>query len=201
MQIRPEVEQAIVDERLLDWLIVSIDGSDAQSYRRYRIGGDFDVAFSHLARFHRRAAGTGIRVVWQYVVFTWNDSDDQFWRAIVMAEERGIPLWFDFAHTWGRSRRRAGELRYLTPYLKQAKQNGAFIAVVDPVNNFSAQEIDLHIPVYPGADLPVALAMIGFWKERELLDGRFLAAHATHLEPLLEAAGSTADPDPPDSDS
>lgn len=31
---------------------------------------------------------------------------------------RGIQIHFDFAHTWGRSRRRADELRYLVPYLK-----------------------------------------------------------------------------------
>jgi pyruvate-formate lyase-activating enzyme len=118
MQIRPDVEHAIVAERLLDWLIVSIDGADPESYRRYRIGGRFDVAFSHLVRFHRRAAGTGIHVVWQYVVFTWNDKDDQFRQAMALAEEHGITLWFDFAHTWGRSKRNADQMRYLTPYLK-----------------------------------------------------------------------------------
>jgi endonuclease IV len=57
-------------------------------------------------------------VIWQYVVFRWNDRDEQFRRAIAMAEERGIQICFDFAHTWGRSRRRPDDLRYLTPYLK-----------------------------------------------------------------------------------
>jgi len=35
-----------------------------------------------------------------------------------LADEHGIPLWFDFAHTWGRSRRHPDELRYLAPYLR-----------------------------------------------------------------------------------
>jgi hypothetical protein len=70
------------------------------------------------ARFHRAATGSGIRVIWQYVVFRWNDRDDQFRRAIAMAEKLGIQIYFDFAHTWGRSRRRPDDLRYLTPYLK-----------------------------------------------------------------------------------
>ncbi len=118
MQVREEVESSIVQERLLDWLIFSIDGCDAESYRRYRIRGDFEVAFANLVRFHRAATGSGIRVIWQYVVFRWNDRDDQFRRAIAMAEERGIQIYFDFAHTWGRSRRRPDDLRYLTPYLK-----------------------------------------------------------------------------------
>lgn len=118
MQVRESVEAAIIRERLLDWLIFSVDGCDAESYRRYRIGGEFDVAFGNLARFHRNAVDSGIRVIWQYVVFGWNDRDDQFKRAIAMAERLGITLCFDFAHTWGRSRRRPEDLRCLTPYLK-----------------------------------------------------------------------------------
>ena len=118
MQVREAVEAAIVQEQLVDWLIFSIDGCDEESYRRYRVRGSFDTAFANLVRFHRHARGTSIRVIWQYVVFRWNDRDDQFQRALKMAEEYGIPIHFDFAHTWGRSRRRADELRYLTPYLR-----------------------------------------------------------------------------------
>jgi len=118
MQVRESVEATIIRERLVDCLVFSVDGCDAESYRRYRIRGEFDVAFGNLVRFHRNAAGSGIRVIWQYVVFRWNDRDDQFKRAIAMAERFGITICFDFAHTWGRSRRRPDELRYLTPYLK-----------------------------------------------------------------------------------
>jgi anaerobic selenocysteine-containing dehydrogenase len=77
---------------------------------------------------------------------------------------------------------------HLMPYLRQAKRNGAFIASVNPVCNFSDQEIDLHIPVYPGADLPLALAMINHWRESGLLANNFLAEHAVGAEPLLEQA-------------
>jgi len=118
MQVREEVESTIVRERLLDWVIFSIDGCDAESYRRYRIRGTFDAALANLVRFHRHAVGTGIRVIWQYVVFRWNDRDDQFRRAIALAEELDVPICFDFAQTWGRSRRTPDDLRYLAPYLK-----------------------------------------------------------------------------------
>lgn len=118
MQVREAVEQAIVDERLLDWITFSIDGCDDDTYGRYRIRGRFDVAFGNLVRFHRRAAGTGIRVTWQYVVFRWNDSDAQLRRALALAEHHGMTIHFDFAHTWGRSRRRAADLNYLRPHLK-----------------------------------------------------------------------------------
>jgi len=118
MQVQEAIESAIIRERLLDWVIFSVDGCDRDSYRRYRIRGQFEVAFANLVRFHRNAGNTGIHVIWQYVVFRWNDKDEQFQRAIALAEEHGLTIHFDFAHTWGRSRRRPDDLRYLTPYLK-----------------------------------------------------------------------------------
>ncbi len=77
---------------------------------------------------------------------------------------------------------------HLVPYLRQAKKKGAFVAVIDPIRNFSSTEIDLHLPVYPGADLPVALAMIRQWHGEGRLDRAFLSRHADGLEPLLAAA-------------
>ncbi|MGH9792377.1 MAG: molybdopterin-dependent oxidoreductase, partial [Candidatus Acidiferrales bacterium] len=74
---------------------------------------------------------------------------------------------------------------HLVPFLKQARRNGAFIAVVDPRRNFSAAEADLHLPVYPGADLPLALAMIRLWSQRGLLDRASLAQHAAVPPPAL----------------
>ncbi|MCH7985638.1 MAG: molybdopterin-dependent oxidoreductase [Acidobacteria bacterium] len=77
---------------------------------------------------------------------------------------------------------------HLVPFLRQAKKNGAFVAVVDPLRNFSSREVDLHLPVFPGADLPLALALIHLWKETGKLDREFLREHADGLAPLLEQA-------------
>lgn len=77
---------------------------------------------------------------------------------------------------------------HLVPFLKKARRRGAFIAVVDPVRNFSSDLADLHVPVYPGCDLPVALAMIRMWNERGALARDFLEKHADGWGPLLEAA-------------
>ena len=77
---------------------------------------------------------------------------------------------------------------HLVPYLQQAKKNGAFVAMIDPIRNFSSSEIDLHLPVYPGADLPVALALIRQWNVDGRLDRSFLSQHADGLDPLLAAA-------------
>lgn len=77
---------------------------------------------------------------------------------------------------------------HLVPLLRRAKKKGAFIAAVNPLHTFSAQEIDLHLPVFPGTDLPVALAMIQLWRESGQLDTHFLSQHADGLEPLLQQA-------------
>lgn len=77
---------------------------------------------------------------------------------------------------------------HLVPYLKAAKKNGAFIAAIDPNRNFSSDEVDVHLPVYPGADLPLALGMIHHWQAGGKLDQKFLKKHATNSEALLAAA-------------
>jgi MoaA/NifB/PqqE/SkfB family radical SAM enzyme len=118
LQVQPSVEATIVAERLLDWIIFSVDGVDQETYGRYRIRGCFNDAFRNMVRFNERACGTGINVIWQYVVFRWNDADTHLRRALTMAAEAGLQLQFDFAHTWGHSRRRPEELEYLRPHLR-----------------------------------------------------------------------------------
>ena len=79
---------------------------------------------------------------------------------------------------------------HLVPYLKEAKRRGAFIAVVDPIRQLSPDLVDLHLPVYPGADLPLALGMIDSWAKTGKLDHDFIVAHADGLDSLLTAASS-----------
>ncbi len=77
---------------------------------------------------------------------------------------------------------------HFVPFLKEAKKRGAYIAVVDPRLNFSGNDVDLHLPVRPGTDLPLALGMIRLWNEWGLLVGDFLDEHVTGLPALLERA-------------
>jgi MoaA/NifB/PqqE/SkfB family radical SAM enzyme len=118
LQVRPSIEATIVDQRLLDWIIFSVDGVDQDTYGRYRIRGCFDDAFRNMVRFNERARVTGIAVIWQYVVFRRNDTDTHLRRAMTMAADAGLRLQFDFAHTWGRSRRTRQELEYLRSHLR-----------------------------------------------------------------------------------
>jgi len=77
---------------------------------------------------------------------------------------------------------------HLMPYLKKVRAAGGRVALVDPRQTLGAGFVDLHLPVRPGTDLVLALAMIGRLERRGAVDRGFLAAHATGAERLLAAA-------------
>jgi anaerobic selenocysteine-containing dehydrogenase len=93
-----------------------------------------------------------------------------------------------FILIWG-ANPRASNI-HLVPYLKDAKARGAFIALVDPVRTLSEDLVDLHLPVFPGADLPLALGMINHWASTGRFDRAFLDERAFGLETLLGAASA-----------
>ena len=79
---------------------------------------------------------------------------------------------------------------HLMPYIKKARSNGAFIVNIDPVKTSSSAHADLHLPVRPGTDLPLALAMINFWTENGMIDKKFIRESACNEESLLNIAKS-----------
>ncbi len=97
----------------------------------------------------------------------------------------------DYAHAkciliWG-ANPKASNI-HLVPYLKKAKSKGAKIAIIDPKLNFSQREYDLHLPVFPGTDLVLALSMIRLWEKTGGLDRDFIAKHTKNVEVILERA-------------
>lgn len=77
---------------------------------------------------------------------------------------------------------------HLVSHIKQAQANGAKLVVVDPRRTPLARLADLHLPVRPGTDLPVALAVIRELFARGWADDAFLAAHAEGTDQLRAAA-------------
>ena len=77
---------------------------------------------------------------------------------------------------------------HLMPYLKQARDNGAYVVVVDPRATTVARQADLHLAVRPGSDLPVALSLHRYLFEEGHADRRFLDAHANGAAQLREKA-------------
>ncbi len=97
----------------------------------------------------------------------------------------------DYAHSklivlWGVNPSATGI--HLVPVIDKAREMGAKLVVVDPRSTPLARRADLHLPIRPGTDLPVALAMINALFERGHADITFLTNHATGVDELRARA-------------
>jgi anaerobic selenocysteine-containing dehydrogenase len=76
---------------------------------------------------------------------------------------------------------------HLVPWVRDAKAKGAFVAVIDPRRTPLARDADLHLPVLPGTDVAVALAMMRVAHEENLIDKEFVARWTRGADALLRA--------------
>lgn len=74
------------------------------------------------------------------------------------------------------------------PVIKDAMERGAELVVVDPRRTPLAQKATLHLPVRPGTDVVLALAVVKWLFDHGRADEAFLAEHATGVEELRERA-------------
>jgi MoaA/NifB/PqqE/SkfB family radical SAM enzyme len=77
----------------IDEVTFSIDGATADSYSKYRQRGRFDVALANLRAMadEKRGAGRDLPFLnWRYILFTWNDSDEEMNLARQLAAEAGV---------------------------------------------------------------------------------------------------------------
>jgi anaerobic selenocysteine-containing dehydrogenase len=77
---------------------------------------------------------------------------------------------------------------HIMPFLKQARDRGATLIVVDPRCTTLARQADMFVQVRPGTDLPVALALHRYLFEHGGADWRFLDEHTTDAARLREKA-------------
>jgi anaerobic selenocysteine-containing dehydrogenase len=77
---------------------------------------------------------------------------------------------------------------HVMPFVKEARDRGARLVVVDPRATTLARQADLHLAVRPGTDLVVALAIHRFLFEEGHADVAFLDAHTTGAERLRQKA-------------
>lgn len=97
----------------------------------------------------------------------------------------------DYAHArlimvWGANP--SASSIHLVQHIRQAQKQGGRLVVVDPRRTPLARLADLHLPVRPGTDLPVALALIRELFARGAADDAFLSEHATGVDALRSAA-------------
>jgi anaerobic selenocysteine-containing dehydrogenase len=97
----------------------------------------------------------------------------------------------DFSHAklivlWGANPSVSGI--HLVPFIQAARRDGAKLVVVDPRMTPLAREADLHLPVTPGTDVAVALALHRHLFETGAAAVEFLGAHTRGAERLRERA-------------
>jgi pyruvate-formate lyase-activating enzyme len=94
--LTPAQIEALATEALLDKIVFSIDGAYPSSYRKYRVGGDLAMALRKLGALVSacRSARTLGRthIAWQYILFKWNDSNEELSLAKELAREMGVPI-------------------------------------------------------------------------------------------------------------
>ena len=74
------------------------------------------------------------------------------------------------------------------PFLAEAQKRGAKIVVVDPVKTRTARQADWHIPIKPGTDGALALAMINVVISEGLVDKDYVEKYTVGYEELVERA-------------
>ena len=77
----------------IDEVTFSIDGAKAESYVQYRQRGKFDVALRNLRAMveEKRRSGRDLpQINWRYILFKWNDSDEEMALARQLAAEIGV---------------------------------------------------------------------------------------------------------------
>jgi anaerobic selenocysteine-containing dehydrogenase len=77
---------------------------------------------------------------------------------------------------------------HLVPYLKEARRRGARVVLLDPRRTGRSSYVDEWLPVRPGTDVVVALAMIRHLARTGRLAEAFLSRHAVDAEVPVAAA-------------
>lgn len=77
---------------------------------------------------------------------------------------------------------------HLWPVIAEAQRRGAKVVCIDPVRHRTAKRADWHVPIRPGTDGALALAMMNVIVDEGLVDEDYVAAHAVGYDELVERA-------------
>ena len=83
---------------MMDLVFFSIDGSSQEALVRYQVGGDFERSYGNMCRLVERRAvvladepsARVPHIEWKYVLFRWNDSEQDLVCAIELARKAGV---------------------------------------------------------------------------------------------------------------
>jgi len=75
---------------------------------------------------------------------------------------------------------------HLWPFIVEARRNGAKFYVIDPHLNRTGRQADWHIPIHPGSDTALALAMMQVILAEGLDDRDYIERHTVGFDELRE---------------
>jgi organic radical activating enzyme len=172
----PEKIAALASEALVDLIVFSIDGAREGSYRQYRVHGDLKKALANLRAFVRACArartAERMEIIWQYILFEWNDSDDELAEARRLAAEIGVMLKWVFTHTEGASLRYTDGSEAATR-LYTSEPAARLYGAGDPYNGLTCDMRLKHL-----------------WQHQGITAGRYLARLTLDRDVLTGPAGS-----------
>lgn len=88
-----EGEEKLKAAMLFDVIYLSIDGSSQEKVEIYQVGGTFERSVENMRQIVKYRDSKGLAkpsIEWKYVVFQWNDSEEEVNRAISMARDAKI---------------------------------------------------------------------------------------------------------------
>ncbi|MHA3701617.1 molybdopterin-containing oxidoreductase family protein [Jatrophihabitans sp. YIM 134969] len=83
---------------------------------------------------------------------------------------------------------------HLWPFVAEAQRRGAKVVVIDPMRHATAKRADWHIPIRPGTDGALAMAMMHVIITEGLTDEAYVRDHTVGYEELVERV-STCTPE------
>jgi len=117
--------EAIARERLIDRILFAIDGARPASYAKYRVDGRLDRALEPMRLLTQERAKHGgeaaFEILWQYILFEWNDSDEELAEARALAAQIGVPIEWVVTHTAGASQRYLPDSRALAELVGRSR--------------------------------------------------------------------------------
>ncbi|CAM5290576.1 nitrite reductase [Bacillus safensis FO-36b] [Bacillus safensis subsp. safensis] len=81
------------------------------------------------------------------------------------------------------------------PYIEEAKNNGAFLIVIDPRKTPTAQLADLHVSLKPGSDAALANGILHIMLHEHLIDESFIHQRTSGFQELKEHTSRISLPD------
>jgi molybdopterin guanine dinucleotide-containing S/N-oxide reductase-like protein len=75
---------------------------------------------------------------------------------------------------------------HLWPFIAEARRKGAKLVVIDPYKTRTAQSADWYLPIHPGTDVALALAMMNVIITEKLYDAVYVSNYTLGFEQLRE---------------